>query len=103
MLGCGGDRDKGKRPRMGRAAEELADEVVITSDNPRSEDPLAIIDDILAGLVSPSEVVVEPDRLLAIQPPSTAPDRAMSCSSSARVTNPDRSLLTRSSRSMTGR
>ncbi len=66
VLGCGGDRDRGKRPQMGRAAEQLADRVFVTSDNPRSEDPLAIIADILAGLESPDAVVVEPDRRKAI-------------------------------------
>jgi UDP-N-acetylmuramoyl-L-alanyl-D-glutamate--2,6-diaminopimelate ligase len=67
VLGCGGDRDKTKRPKMGRAAERLADTVVITSDNPRTEDPAAIIDDILSGLESPDRAVVEPDRQAAIE------------------------------------
>ena len=67
VLGCGGNRDKKKRPLMGREAEEAADLVVITSDNPRREDPLAIIADILAGLKRPEQAVVEPDRRLAIK------------------------------------
>jgi UDP-N-acetylmuramoyl-L-alanyl-D-glutamate--2,6-diaminopimelate ligase len=66
VLGCGGDRDRTKRPLMGREAEKAADVVVITSDNPRSEDPLAIITDILQGLESPDRVTVQPDRRLAI-------------------------------------
>jgi UDP-N-acetylmuramoyl-L-alanyl-D-glutamate--2,6-diaminopimelate ligase len=64
VFGAGGDRDRAKRPLMGRAAVELADRVVVTSDNPRSEDPEAIIDEILAG-TGPS-VDREPDRRRAI-------------------------------------
>ena len=67
IFGCGGDRDTTKRPKMGRIAEELADKVIVTSDNPRSENPQQIITDILAGFRSVNEVIVEPDRELAIK------------------------------------
>ena len=67
LFGCGGDRDATKRPKMGAIAEDIADKIVITSDNPRSEDPQQIITDILAGFKSVSDVVVEPDRELAIK------------------------------------
>lgn len=69
VFGCGGDRDRTKRPRMGRVAVELADDVIVTSDNPRSERPAAIIDEILLGMESSarSAVVVDADRRRAIQ------------------------------------
>jgi UDP-N-acetylmuramoyl-L-alanyl-D-glutamate--2,6-diaminopimelate ligase len=64
VFGCGGDRDREKRPLMGRIASELADVPILTTDNPRSEDPLAIIDEVLRGAAG--EVEVEPDRRAAI-------------------------------------
>ena len=64
VLGAGGDRDRGKRPLMGRIASELADVAIVTSDNPRSEEPQAIIDAIVAG--ASGDVEVEPDRATAI-------------------------------------
>jgi UDP-N-acetylmuramoyl-L-alanyl-D-glutamate--2,6-diaminopimelate ligase len=67
LFGCGGDRDRTKRPKMGRAAGEGSDLVVLTSDNPRSEDPMAIIHEALAGVrESATECIVEPDRAAAI-------------------------------------
>lgn len=69
LFGCGGDRDATKRPKMGSIAERLSDKIVITSDNPRSEDPQQIITDILAGLksINAQSVFVEPDRKKAIE------------------------------------
>jgi UDP-N-acetylmuramoyl-L-alanyl-D-glutamate--2,6-diaminopimelate ligase len=68
VFGCGGDRDRDKRPQMGSAAIAGADRVVVTSDNPRGEDPAAIIDAILGGMRDHDrrQVVVEPDRRAAI-------------------------------------
>jgi len=67
VFGCGGDRDRTKRPRMGRAAAEASEIIVVTSDNPRSEDPRAIIDEILPGTTgAPATVEVELDRAKAI-------------------------------------
>ena len=69
LFGCGGDRDKTKRPRMASIAEEYADIIIVTSDNPRTENPAAIIDDILQGFTDPNRdtIVVAPDRKKAIE------------------------------------
>ena len=69
VFGCGGDRDRGKRPEMGRIAAELADAVVVTSDNPRSEQPAEIIRHIVGGIEGPAieRVTVIEDRRSAIR------------------------------------
>jgi UDP-N-acetylmuramoyl-L-alanyl-D-glutamate--2,6-diaminopimelate ligase len=67
VFGCGGDRDPGKRPEMGDLAGRLADIVVLTSDNPRTEDPLKIIEDIERGMKPGVRYEVVPDRAEAIQ------------------------------------
>ena len=59
VFGCGGNRDKQKRPQMGKIATELSDEVIITSDNPRDENPYKIIDDIRLGIVKRNYNVIE--------------------------------------------
>ena len=67
VFGCGGDRDRGKRPLMGQLAELFADHVIITSDNPRTEDALAICEQIAAGMSPDASYQIEPDRQAAIK------------------------------------
>ena len=69
VFGCGGDRDRTKRPRMARVAEQLADSVIVTSDNPRTERPEDIINQIITGFENPNsqKIKIEPDRKKAIE------------------------------------
>jgi UDP-N-acetylmuramoyl-L-alanyl-D-glutamate--2,6-diaminopimelate ligase len=69
IFGCGGDRDKTKRPRMAQVAQQFADKIYVTSDNPRTEKPAAIIEDILAGFTNPQadDIFIQPDRKIAIE------------------------------------
>ncbi|MDZ7718770.1 MAG: UDP-N-acetylmuramoyl-L-alanyl-D-glutamate--2,6-diaminopimelate ligase [Balneolaceae bacterium] len=67
VFGCGGDRDRSKRPKMAKIADSFANRVIVTSDNPRSEDPNSIIDDIMEGFRKPSDITRITDRREAIQ------------------------------------
>ncbi|MDX6704917.1 MAG: UDP-N-acetylmuramoyl-L-alanyl-D-glutamate--2,6-diaminopimelate ligase [Solirubrobacteraceae bacterium] len=67
VFGCGGDRDRGKRPQMGKISARLADHTIVTSDNPRSEDPGAIVDEILTGIADRSTTEAIVDRHAAIE------------------------------------
>ncbi|ADD68968.1 UDP-N-acetylmuramyl-tripeptide synthetase [Denitrovibrio acetiphilus DSM 12809] len=67
VFGCGGDRDRSKRPRMAKTAELDSDVVIVTSDNPRTEDPQQVIEDILVGFENADSVIICPDRSKAIQ------------------------------------
>ena len=73
VFGAGGDRDRGKRPLMGRVARERSDLAIVTSDNPRSEDPIAIIQDVLQG--AGVDVEIDPDRRSAITRALTVAER----------------------------
>lgn len=77
VFGCGGDRDKTKRPRMAQVAEEMADTIVVTSDNPRTENPDAIIEDICRGFTKPNakSIIIEADRKKAIETALTAAEK----------------------------
>ncbi|WP_194436291.1 UDP-N-acetylmuramoyl-L-alanyl-D-glutamate--2,6-diaminopimelate ligase [Vibrio fluminensis] len=66
IFGCGGDRDKGKRPMMAEIGERLADHVIISDDNPRSENPAEIVQDMLAGMIHPDHAIVQHDRFKAL-------------------------------------
>jgi UDP-N-acetylmuramoyl-L-alanyl-D-glutamate--2,6-diaminopimelate ligase len=67
IFGCGGDRDKGKRPMMAETAEQFADKIIISDDNPRSEDPAEIVKDMQVGLKNPQAAYVEHDRYQAVK------------------------------------
>ena len=67
IFGCGGDRDRGKRPLMAKVAEQFADKVIVTKDNPRSEPYKQIEDDIVSGFINMDKVGIIPDREQAIQ------------------------------------
>lgn len=67
IFGCGGNRDRRKRPIMGRTVAEFSDIVIVTSDNPRNEEPMAIIEDIKPGLTNAAQILIEPDRKKATE------------------------------------
>ncbi|MDR9435722.1 MAG: cyanophycin synthetase, partial [Thiohalophilus sp.] len=67
VFGCGGERDRQKRPLMGQIAEQFADRVIVTNDNPRHENPVDIIEQILAGMTAPDRAYIERDRQRAIE------------------------------------
>jgi UDP-N-acetylmuramoyl-L-alanyl-D-glutamate--2,6-diaminopimelate ligase len=67
VFGCGGERDSGKRPLMGQVAEALADQIIVTTDNPRSEAPAMIVQGILSGIEHKERVCIELDRAKAIE------------------------------------
>lgn len=76
VFGCGGNRDRSKRPRMAAAAAEYSDLLIITSDNPRREEPMSIISEIRAGIPAGTEFCIEPDREAAIRSAAAAAEKA---------------------------
>ena len=102
VFGCGGDRDRAKRPEMGLVASTFSDVTIVTSDNPRSEDPDAIIDEVMSGVGAGASVRRESDRRRAIERRARHWRRpATSWWSPARVTRRPRPSATPSSPSMT--
>ena len=102
VFGCGGDRDRGKRPIMGRIAAELSHLAIATSDNPRTEDPDAIIDDIEQGMGGMPHLRIT-DRLAAIHAALNEGRPAIRSFWPARAMRPIRSSAPRRSTSMSGR
>jgi UDP-N-acetylmuramoyl-L-alanyl-D-glutamate--2,6-diaminopimelate ligase len=85
VFGCGGDRDRGKRPKMGRAATERSDVVILTSDNPRTEDPMTILKEVEAGV----REVLQADRVRY----EMIPDRRMAIETAIREAKPGDMVL----------
>jgi UDP-N-acetylmuramoyl-L-alanyl-D-glutamate--2,6-diaminopimelate ligase len=94
VFGCGGDRDRGKRPLMGRAASEESDLVIITSDNPRTEEPLAIIGEIESGIGPCAMKKTDPAKLgSGVKVYTVVPDRREAIGLAVEIAGPDDIVL----------